>query len=121
MLFASERELNVFYLLTARSTLKVEELQANPSATLSVLSKADEISDYTETTVIGTVTLHDEFPSAPVQTGLGLLAKKSTMIQAVLDNGSLGDYVVLVLRPAEIVFRKYRDVLANAPKTILRF
>lgn len=120
MLFACDADLGRVYMLTHNATSKIAELRANPSATACVLSTAEVLDNSSETIFQGTVRLKVEIDDPEVQGGLRALARKSGIVQALLDGGSLGEYVLLVLDTSEVIFRVYKDVLANADKTRIR-
>lgn len=121
MVFACREDLERFFLLTDGSTDKVAELRANPHAALSVLTTADRLDDFAETVVRGHVAIVDDFASEAVQQGLPRLAAKAPMIDGLLQSGSLGSYVMLELAPDQLVFRIYRDIVRNEPKTVMSF
>lgn len=121
MVFACDNELKNYYMLTHKLTEKISEIKTNPTGALSIISTSDKLDDYAETTVSGKLSILTNFDDDDTQKGFKLLCSKSSMVQMMYDSGSMGDYVMIKLSAKEVVFRVYRDILKNVPKTTLRF
>jgi hypothetical protein len=120
MVFACRENLREFYILTHGATRKVAEIRTNSRSTLSVISTAEVLDDFSETSVIGDFRIYTDFQDSTVQEGLKRIAKKSGMVQMLLDSGSLGEYVLLGLKMKEVSFRVYKDILQNVPATTIK-
>lgn len=122
MLYACDRTLRRFYMLTHHGTDKIEELTANSQATLCVLCLPPDgsLDESCEATVLGRAAITGQFGGF-VPEALKLLAEKSPQVSAMLDAEALGGYRVIRLDVAALVFRTYQEALVDKSKTILRF
>lgn len=121
MVFAADSSLRNFYCISNKTTEKILELGKNPYANLLILSTSDKLDGSSETQIHGTAQFFSKFTDPEVKTGLELLSEKSSMICALKDSGSLGDFCIVKIKTSEINFRIYKDILQNIPKTTLRF
>ena len=120
MVFACTPDLKTFYTVTNKLTEKISELESNPYVNLLILASSNMLDDYSETQMHGKAEICSEAGSAVVKEALDLLSEKSSMIKALRDSGSLGDYVITKINAEEIDFRIYKDILQNIPKTLLK-
>lgn len=120
LVFACDAGLRNFYLITHKLTEKIGQIEKNPNAALCVLSTGEKLDDYSEIIASGSIRILSDFNDPAVQEGFKYLSEKSAMLSMMQKGGSLGDYKMLKLECSEIVFRVYRDILKNAPKTVIR-
>lgn len=85
-----------------------------------MLSTGEKLDDYSEIIASGSIRILSDFNDPAVQEGFKYVSEKSAMLSMMQKGGSLGDYKMLKLECSEIVFRVYRDILKNAPKTVIR-
>lgn len=121
MVFACRDDLQRVYMLTHGATRKVQELRAEPRATLIVHNAADSTEEVSQCSLVGQFRILAEFEDDAVQDGLQLLAQKTPIVRGMIAGGSLGEYVVLELMVSWLEFRVYEDILADVPPTIMRF
>ncbi len=121
MHFACNDELKEFYFITHKASDKVNEINMNPAATVSIISQGEKLADYCETTARGNIRIVNDINNTAARRALKYLSEKSAFAKMISDHGSLGDYVVLLLDVKQVVFRVYRDVVNNVPKTVIEF
>jgi hypothetical protein len=121
MTFASDNEMKRFYFLSFKVGAKVSEIKSNPNVTLAISPAYEKLEDCSQTTVIGKVTILNDFKDPSVQEGFRLVLAKDDHAQMLFDSGTLGDYVMMRLDTKSLSFGIYRDLIRNLPKTIIRF
>ena len=121
MSFASGSSLVAFYLMTNKTTYKLNEIQKNPAVTLSILGNKGSFEGYFQATVFGKIAILDQFADPAVQTALERLGAKSGLARMLKGSGSLGDYVILRLSTEEIHYSVMANIMKGVPQTILKF
>jgi general stress protein 26 len=121
MHFACDESLKEFYFMTHKDSDKISEIRQNPEATVSIISQGEKLADYCETTAKGRISIFSDIHDEAVKKGMRYLAEKSAMVKALLDRDSMGELLFLRMDVRQVVFRVYRDIVNNVPKTILNF
>lgn len=123
MHFACDASLQSFYLMTLGTTEKLVQLADDATATFCVLmgARGNDVSEAAEAIAQGTAVTSDQFDAPWVQRGFEVLKVKLPMFRDFHASGSMNGYRMIRLDVSELTFRKYSDILANAPKTVYRF
>ncbi len=121
MIFACSKELDSFYFMANKESDKIDEIKKNSLVTAAILSSGYDISDYSETIISGDIKILDDFDSPGLKKGLRLLRAKSDVVKDMKRPYMIESTVILELVTKEIVFRFYKDVLQNVPRTSIRF
>lgn len=121
IIFACTEDLNFFYFITHGDSEKIKQIRDNNRVSLGIFSKRTPLDDSVDVCAVGRAGILEDFNHPHVQQGLHLLAEKSPMMQMLIDSGGMNGYCMIKTDISELTFRIYKDILANVPKTILRF
>lgn len=123
MFFACDEQLKRFYLMTLGTTEKLTELARDAGATLSTLflPAGGKVDKAAETIVTGRVVISQDFSIDWVQQGATLLGKKFPALAGFAASGSLGEYHLIRLDSAQLVFQTYENAMRTGAKTVLSF
>lgn len=120
MAFSCTEDLKSFYMLSPRSAKKIRDFIDNRYASLLAYTLTDNLEDFVQFVVKGTIRIHIELHTPDLKNSLLTLAGRLGIPAKSLKDGIPGDCVFLELRTKEIQITKYKDILHNMPVTKIK-
>lgn len=90
------------YLSTSKTSGKVEQLQHNPHASLLFQHEGQEVPQFRNVTLTGTVSKVCSKCGAEYDKAIGLLSAKSSRFKERVEKGDLENNVILKLEPRKV-------------------